>query len=376
MSERDPERRLSEAREAYEAASESVEEIGEDELRRLASAREELADLFARYEDRATGTGDFKGFIEFQSGLDDLVSGLPDGIRHREAFEAVEDAFDKRRLNEGDFERARELLEAVDRDVERLERRETARECLREARRTARERIDELDAEIAEYDRLLSISEVDLDAPVADLEIPVEAYNEAVAEAFSDYLARTSAREVVAFLDRTEWYPLVGTTEIPADLRAFIENAEAGTKPLPTLLEYADYSRSKLDHYVEDADALKRAVATQRTAIERIDAAPFELEWPPRPADELWFRLRELCAVVSRFAPEETVAHLREVRTVVRDPDYERLRRAAAARETLDDRDRERLKSGAIAADREAAVEEKERLREALDRYAPTIESS
>ncbi|KYH27113.1 hypothetical protein HAPAU_10030 [Halalkalicoccus paucihalophilus] len=376
MSENDPERRLADAHARYEAATEAVEELGESELRRLADARERLNELFDRYEDRATGTGDFTAFIEFQGGLDSVVSELPEDLAHREAFEAAEDAFDKRRLNEGDFERARELLAPVDDDLDRLEERAAAREDLREARRAAETRIETLEERIDEYDRLLALSDIDLDAPVADLRVPIEGYNDAVEAAFSAYLDRTSAREVAVFLDRTELFPLVDTPQVPADLRAYIERAEAGTEPIPTLLEYAGYSRSKLDHYVADADALKRAVATQRTALERIDAEPFRLEWPPRPAAELRFRLRELRAVVGRFAPEETVARLREVETVTRDPDYERLRRAAEARERLDERERTRLVSGAIAAEREAASEEKRRLEEVLSRYAPTISSS
>jgi hypothetical protein len=376
MSERDPRRRLVDAHERYEAAREAVEDVGEPELRRLARAHERLNDLFARYEERATGTGDFGGFVEFQSGLDDLVSDLPEDFPRRETFEEIEDVFDKRRLNEADFERARELLAPIEDDLDRLEEREAAREHLREARRAAERRIEEIEGEIAEYNRLLSLSDVDLDAPVADLRVPIDGYNDAVAAEFSDYRSRASAREMVAFLDRTDWYPLVETPDLPTDLRSYVANAAVGSEPVPKLLEYADYSRSKLEHYVEDADALKRAVATRRTALERIDVTPFRIQWPPPPADELRYRLRELRGVITRFASEETVARLREVRTLTRDPDYERLRRGAEAREVLGERERERLRSGAIAEDRKAAIERRERLREALSRYAPTIASS
>ncbi|MEM4781896.1 MAG: hypothetical protein QXG03_10095 [Halalkalicoccus sp.] len=373
---RRPGRRLADAHERYERASEAVSEIGEEELRELERAREGVAELFSRYETRATGTGDFKGFIEFQSQLDGLVSGLPEDSRHREVFETVEEVFDKRRLNERDFERAREALAPVDEDVDRLEERERARERLQKARRAVEDRIRELEEVVAEYDRLLSLSDVDLDAPVADLRVPIEGYNDSVEAAFSTYLESASAREVVALIDSAAWFPLVETAEIPADVREYIATAEAGTEPLPKLLEYAGYSGSKLDHYVADADALKRAIATQRTAIERIDATPFRLAWPPRPAAELRYRLRELRRVVGRFAPEETLARLREVETLTREPEYERLRRAAEAREGLGERERERLASGAIADDREAAVDERERLEAALERYAPTMASS
>lgn len=376
MSESDPKRRLIDAYESHESARESVEEIGETELRRLERARKRVAELFSRYETRATGTGDFRGFIEFQSQFDDLVSSLPDDLTHRETFESVEDIFDKRRLNEGDFERARERIEPIDTEIERLDERESARERLREARLAVETRIEDRKERIAEYDRLLALSDIDFDAPVGDLRIPIDGYNNSVEAAFSEYLSTTSAREVVSFFDRTGWFPLVETPEIPADVRAYIESAEAGREPLPKLLEYADYSRSKLDHYVEDADALKRAIATQRTAIERIDTRAFTLEWPPRSAAELRFRLRELRRVIDRFAPEETIAHLREVETLSRDPEYERLRRAAETREILGEQERKRLKNGAIEKDRTQAIEEKERLEAALSRYAPTISPS
>ncbi|WP_336342841.1 DUF7118 family protein [Halalkalicoccus ordinarius] len=376
MSEPGPESDLADAHAGHERALEAVEEFGESKLRQLANAHERLHDLFERYEDRATGTGDFGGFVEFRGGLDGLVSGLPEDLPHRATFEEVEDVFDKRRLNEADFERARELLAPVEESVERLDERRAARERLREARRAAEARIEALDDEIAEYDHLLALSEVDLDAPVNDLRVPIDGYDDAVAADFADYRSRASAREVVAFLDRADWYPLVETPDVPADLRSYIANAAVGSEPIPRLLEYADYSRSKLNHYVEDADALKRAVATRRTALERIDATPFLIGWPPPPADVLRFRLRELRGVIARFAPEETIARLREVRTLTRDPDYERLRRAAEARDRLDPRERRRLRNGAVAADREAAIEERARLREALDRYAPTIASS
>lgn len=372
----DLEHRLIDANETYEATRERVEESGETKLRRLKEARREVADVFSRYEARATGTGDFRGFIEFQSQLDDLVSALPADLPYRETFESVEDVFDKRRLNDGDFERARELLKPIETEIERLDDRATARDQLREARRAVEKRIEELEGEIATYGRLLSLSDIDLDAPVADLRIPIEGYNDSVETAFSAYLARASARELVFFLDRTDWFPLVETPHIPANLRSYIENADAGKEPIPKLLEYADYSRSKLDHYVEDADALKRAIATQRTAVERIDATSFQLDWPPRPAATLRFRLREIRGIIGRFAPEETIAHLREVEALTRDPEYERLRRAAETREILNERERERLKSGAIVEDRKEAIEKKEELERALDRYAPTISSS
>lgn len=376
MSETDLESRLANAHADHERACEAVQEIGETDLERLADARSALADLFARYEDRATGTGDFTGFIEFQSELAEFVEALPDDLPYREAFEEIESIFDKRRLGEDDFERAREALEPVDEVIERLDDRAHAREDYREARRAVEERIEELDGRIAEHDDLLELADADLDAPVERLREPISAYNDAVTAAFEEFLDTASAREVCEFLNVAERYPLVETPTVPTDLADYVAASEAGTESIPDLLEYAEYSRSKLDHYVEDPDALKRAVATRRTALARIDATPFRIEWPPPPAAALRWRIRELIALVGRFAPKSTVARLREVRALIRDPDYGRLRRAARAREGLTDRQRERLASGAVADDREAAIAERDRLREALDRYAVETMSS
>lgn len=378
----EPAERLAEAHAAYERTREAVEAFGEPELRRLAGTRRELMELFERYEDRATGTGDFGGFIEFQSQVSALAEELPDDLPRREAFEAVDDAFDKRRLNGSDFERARKALEPVRETTERLDERERARERYRDTRRDVRSRIEELDDRIEELEALLAFDDVDLDAPTERLRGPIEAYNERVTAAFEAFLDRSSAREVCAFFETADRYPLVDTEPLPADFAEYVTEHRAGGEPIPLLLEYASYSRSKLEHYVDDADALKRAVATRRTVLAGIDAEPFRIERSPPSAAELRWRIRELRPLVDRFASgdefEGTITRLHDLRSLTRGSDYAELRRTVTAHETLTDRQRERLANGEIAAEREAAIEERGCLREALERYvdAETMASS
>ncbi len=134
-----------------------------------------------------------------------------------------------------------------------------------------------------------------------------------------------------ALLERSRWYPFVGYDRPPEDLREYVVESSDGEYTIPELLEYADYSRSKLSHYVEDADVLKRRVATQQTYLDGIDAEALTIEWPPDEAEVLCRRTREIRPFVARVADEETVAALRTVRLLTYDDEYDRLQTAAQA---------------------------------------------
>lgn len=358
---------LEAARASYERARADVREVGETDLERLAAAHRNLLVILDRYESSATGTGDFGSYLSFQSELASLVEDLPE-IPHRERFERVADDLEKRRLREADFEAARERLSTIEERVALLDERDAARERYHDLRRRARQRIRTLEARIDEHERLLDLGEADLDAPVSALRDPVDAYDEAVTDAFESFLEGVSTREAFDFLETTERYPLVPFESPPGDLVDYVESHAAGREPIPKLLAYAGYSRSKLDHYVEDASALKRAVSTRRTYLEGIDAAPLRIGWPPPPTSELRWRVRELIPVADRIATGEAIEPLRRVRAIARDEDrYERIRRAALARETLNADQRRRIESGAVERDLSAARAERDRLESLLD---------
>ncbi|MFC6726971.1 hypothetical protein ACFQE1_21840, partial [Halobium palmae] len=173
-------------------------------------------------------------------------------------------------------------------------------ERLRERRREAGVRLDEIEARIDQLERLVRLGDADLDAPVDDLREPISAYNDAVVDLFRAFRRSASARELLRFVDTTDAYPLVDYRQPPSELETYVEEYEAGAEPVPDLLEYAEYSASKLDHYVADAAALKRNVAVHRTYLERLDPDPLTVSWPPLPAETLRYRCRELVAVVGR----------------------------------------------------------------------------
>ncbi|MFC6989885.1 hypothetical protein ACFQJD_16445 [Haloplanus sp. GCM10025708] len=361
---------LADAYAERERAEDAVDEHGEDVLREVESAYRQAMNLLERYEGRATGTGDFAAYVEFQEKFVDLTESLDSDLPAREAFERANDHLDQRRLSEDDFDHARDLLEPAADLVALLEDRTEARERYREAERDVERRVHELDARVAELERLQRLGDADLDAPVSRLRDPIEAYNDAVRDAFDDFRSDASAREVFDFVAATESYPLVEFRQPPTELREYVETRPAGEESITTLLEYADYSTSKLDHYVEDAGALKTRVAVHRTYLERLDADPLTVSWPPPESSSLRYRAGELVSVVARFAPDSVVAKARTVRDLPDETDYERLREAAQATAELDEAERERLASGEVAEDLDAARAERDALEAALADYA------
>jgi hypothetical protein len=358
--------RLRTARETVESAEAAVDRHGRDQLEAVESAYETTTQLLERYEDTATGTGDFQSFVTFQDEFATAVEGLDDDLPRRDAFEEALDAVDQRRLSESDFATARQALAPAKELADVLEREREARTELREAEREAKRRLQDIDDAIAERERLVELGEADLDAPVERLRDPIEAYNESVVAAFTDYRTEVSARELLEFAASAAHYPLVDVQTPPADLVEYVESHAAGTETVPRLLELADYSPSKLDHYVDDATALKRAVATRQTYLDRLDGSALQLDWPPGPAAELRRRCEERITLVSRVASEDVVATLRTVRELTWDDEYERLRTAAVALDELDAEGRERLASGSVADELAALREERETLQAAL----------
>jgi hypothetical protein len=357
---------LEQAAEARERATERVAEIGEAELDRLADAYRDLQSLFDTYEERATGDGDFQVFIEFQEEMAKFIERLDEDVRHYECFEEVDDLMQQRRLTESDFAKARDTLAPVENDVARLEERDATANRFDELTTRAHRRRRELEERIGELDRLLELDDADLDAPVERLRDPIESYDDAVSDAFREFKRDAPAREVLSFVASTTAFPLIDYSEPPEDLRSYVERHDPGTEPIPQLLEYADYSKSKLDHYVDDADHLTRQISTHRTYLRRLDATPLTIGWPPPSASRLQWELRERIQVVGRFAPEAVVAQLRDLRSLPDEVDYGRLHRSAMAREQLTDEQRRRLADGAVEREREQAATARDRLAETL----------
>lgn len=341
---------------------------------------DDLVDLFRsveavldRWEERATDWDDFQGYVEFRNDLAETLEAAPADVPKREAFtEAdghVKTGGVSTSLDASDFDAARAALEPARSVAETHDALESAREERRDIYRRARRRAEELRDRIDSLERLLELGEADLDAPIERLREPISAYNESVGDAFETYRRETPAREFLPFIERAARTPFVEYESPRKELLEYVRTRPVGDRPIEELLEYAEYSPSKLSHYVDDANLLKRRIATDRTYLERLSIDPLRVEWPPKSADTLWFRTEELISLVGRFADESTTETLREIRSLTQRSEYERLRKAAESDAELTDGERRRLENGSIETELSSAREKLDRLEEALAEY-------
>ena len=357
---------LRDAREEREEIAAEIETYGEESVQAVADAVEEATRLFDRYADSATGTGDFEAYLEFQSQFAELVENLPEEIPERDAFEDANEAVDQRTISESDFRRASEAITDARGIAELLDRRDAAQQRVSDAERAVSERLSAIERRLDELAELRRLGDADLTAPTGELTDPLERYDEAVREAFDEFANDAPARDLLELIETTRLYPLIDYQRPPQDLLEYVQNYPAGEEPLPTLLSYADYSGSKLSHYVEDTTAFETTVPVHRTYLDRIGPEPLTVGSPP-PADRLRYLAAELVSVVGRFADEETVALARNLRTLARRDDYDRLRNAVVAEAELTPQQRDSLRNGEVEAEAERLREERERLERALE---------
>jgi len=358
--------RLERAERRLDETAARVEEFGQEDIEQLADAYRRFDGLLDRYEDQVVGdAGDVQTNIEFQSQVAKVVGNIPRSTLLYATFEECADYLKQKYFTGSDFEHVRDQLEPVADIVARLDNYEEARREYRDVRETIRHEIRTLDERISEVERLVELGEADLDAPTEQLREPIEAYNESVTEGIRRFVEERPAREVVTTLDSLSAYPLVAFESPPAELVTYLREAEPGEMSVPKLLEYAGYSRSKLDHYVDDPDRFGRVVGGHETFLSGLDATPLHIGWPPPSAIYLRWRCRELTAAVNRIAPP-VVEQLRAVAALPRETDYERLRNSAVASEQLSDAERRRLRTDDIVGTLADLRERRDRLSEAL----------
>ncbi|QZA89386.1 hypothetical protein K0C01_04400 [Salinarchaeum sp. IM2453] len=349
-----PESALAELEQAvteYIEATQAVNEYGEEQLRTVEERYETVRKLLLKYRDEATDTGirEYVSYAEFKTKFESFVSNLDDDFPRRQAFERAFDTIDKRRLSENDFEQAHEHLKPVKQLAARLEQRETTRNKLIEARNRVEGQITETQEEISRLEQKIELGEADFDAPIEQLKGPIEIYNSAVTEAFTEIRRNQPVEKLLRVVERTRYYPLVPFKLPPKDLRSYLRKPEIRELSVSKLLEYADYSNSKLSHYVTDPREFKRHIATNRTYLKGLNADPALLDWPPDEADKLAFRVRELRSALGSLLSEEAIAALREIKEMTANrSEYDRIRNAAKATFELDEEDRRQLKDGTI----------------------------
>ncbi|MFO7925792.1 MAG: DUF7118 family protein [Halobacteriota archaeon] len=349
------------------------EGLDREELETVADAYRSVEAVLDRWEERATDWDDFEGYVKFRNDLAETLESIPDDVPERDAFVDADDCVKtggvSKSLRSGDFDAAREALAPARRYAGLRADLESASEKHRAAKRRAGEQRRALRERIRTLERLAELGEADLGAPIDRLHGPIEAYNARVAEAFETFRREATAETFLEFVDGAAHTPFVDYEAPPAELLEYVRSRDAGEYPIEKFLEYATYSPSKLTHYVDDADLLKRRVATNRTYLERLSAEPLNVEWPPETAERLRFRIDELVGIVGRLGDETAVATLREIRSLTRDDEYERIRRAARAAEELTEKQQERLERGEVEEALGTAREALETLESSLDEH-------
>jgi hypothetical protein len=349
------------------AAQARVEEFGQEDIEQLADAYRAFTGLLDRYEDQVVGdAGDVQTIVEFQSQVAEVYGNIPSDTLLYATFKESADYLKQKYFTESDFEHVREQLEPVGDIVARLDEYQQRQREYRDVRQAVRREIRSLRERISESERLVELSDADLDAPTDRLREPIETYNERATQAFQAFVEDEPSREVVATLDAMEAYPLVPFESPPDTLTTYLQTTEPGEMPVPKLLEYTRYSRSKLRHYVDDPGRFERVVGGQETFLSRLDAEPLRIDWPPPTSEGLRYRCRELTAALNRIAPS-VVEQLRAVAALPRATDYERLHHSATASQQLTDEDRRQLRSGDIEATLTDLREQRDRLQQALD---------
>lgn len=361
--------RLSTARAEARDAKGALGELDEDTAVDLKEAYRVAHDLLDSYEDRATGSGDFGGYLEFRQRFDAFVEDLDDDLPYRGRFEQAAADVDRRRLSGGDFAAARRELEDVEPIVGALDDLVDARDRLASTRRAVLTRREHLARRRDRLEELASLDPNALDAPVDELRDLVDAYNDAVRTDHYHLLHEDPIRSVLEVYDHLSYFALLDIDAPPDPLVDFLEDHQAGAEPVATVLEYLSFSRSKLEHYVDDAGHFLAEVRPHSPYLERLSPAPFEIDWPPPERATFRWQLRELRQAVARFGADATIADLRRLESLCREGEtYERQRSSAVLREDLDNDERELVTAGSVETELEAVRTALETIDDHLER--------
>lgn len=361
--------RLDRLRRAQADAEARLEGLTEDEAAKVTDAYRTAVSLLNDYRERATGTGDFTGYVEFRSKFSHHVEGLSEDFPRREVFEEALDRTERRRLSERDFEHAVAALDPAGAIVTALDELQSTRRKVAKVRKSLVDERTELVDRRAYLQDLADVQPRALDAPIEELRTPVERYNERIEDAHREFLSQTPARDVLAIYRRLSYFSLLDIDSPPEPLETFLTSHPAGGEPISTIRDYLRYSRSKLSHYVDDPGHFTGVVAPHSPYLESLTPEPFRLDWPPPEWSQLRWKLDELIKAANRFADESAIEPLRELHALGGEGErYHHLRSAARLREELDDEARELVLSGEVHTELEAVEQSIEAIDAALER--------
>lgn len=350
-----------------EESRRAVDVAGRREVEAARSIYNRLSNYIDRYEEPAKGHGDFESYLEFQSVLAEIEEELSDDVYGKEAFENALGRFESRTLRAKHFERAKNDLKEVQDVVESLEREEHLVDELETETGRLRKRRREIENELQDLDERISHAKEATNVEYQELKELVEKYNQRVEEEFRSYISSASAVDVARLARKLSNMPLLPTPAIEDGAVDVLESPGVKDESVDRVLEYAGYSNSKLEHYVDRPEEFRKKVpeAWFRTA----DAGPFKLSLDEREG-VVERKIPELVRVISIFSGEETVRVLRKIGDLARKGEYSELRSAHKADQRSGGKDPGTLreKKEELRKEIEEIDRELERISEVLDR--------
>lgn len=363
---------LDDALARLEDTTRQVAAVGEPTARQTRRFYDRLTDLMDRYEEPATGTGEFQEYVAFQDALAALESDLENAdVTDPDAFQHALDRFERRIIREKDFRRARADLEAVKEVAGAVERAEQLETRLANERGRLTSRLRDLRHERSRLTDRIADLEAVTDVDPEPLVSAREAYNDRVREDFERFVGQAAAIEVARIGRKAQLFPLSDVPPIRNEgaLDVLVESG-LGEESVPTVLEYAGYSDSKLQHYVDRPRTLRNNLPV--TWFETIDGDAFTIG-SDVSGDVVRHRAPALMKVIEPFAESETVAQLRRLRDLAVTGAYERMRRARRLAD--DDAPTDVADARAELDAVEAAIDRVEHAIERID-AAPSLDDS
>lgn len=347
----------------YEELRSLIEDVGEERAEETREAYETLDEALEEYREDATGTGDFRKYIEFRNIAVALEEQLDEGddAHLKDAFESALSRLDAQTLRDKHFRGARSDLERVEEFVGKYERYEELRDELRDELGALEKRKENLEQKIDDTEERLGQAREAEGIDVSPLREAVEEYNERVRRNFEEFVSEAPAVEVARLGEKTHDAPLVEDAPVERGTAERLSEY-VGDETVERVLELADESDAKLSHYVDDTDGFRDAVP--RTFFETASAEAFELGYEPEGVVRRL--VPELVSLVSFFADEETVAALRRVGGMAERGEYEPMRRALSARE----------EAGADAETLEEQIEELRTEKEDVEKRMERVRSA
>lgn len=344
----------------------TLRDEGIEAVREARDIYHDLQRYIDRYREPATGHGDFESYIEFQSVLAEIEEQLDDDVYGERWFRKAIQRFESRTLREKHFRRAEKDLQEIRELVEAFERAMELEDELRSERGRLRKRRRELQNEIKRLESRIRDAREAPDADASRLESLLDKYNKSVEREYGSWLSSAPAIEVVRHAYRASRMPLVEADGVDGRSVEALQESGVGDESVERLLEFAGYSDSKLQHYVDDPRTFRDKLPTAWFRV--ADAEPYKLslDMEEGVVERL---VPELVSVVSEFASERTIEVLRQIGDLARNGRYSEMRQALEARQRTGGEDVESLLEEKQSLEREVedVEEDTQRIEDALD---------